>query len=113
MDWALRKYRWWTGPGDNIHEHGQRDSGHGRGDILPLAFLVGGGHWREAYLMDALEGGVFDRCIRGGILGGLHLRGMHWRVMIRYFHGLKSKTKAGRLGFEFYLDRNQRVERDR
>ena len=69
--------------------------------------------WWQAYLMGALEGVVFDMCIIGDILGGLHLRGLHWSVMIRYFHGLKLKTKAGHLGFKFYLDRNQRVERDR
>ena len=57
------------------------------------------------YLISAFEGGVFDGCIRGGILSGLHLRGVHGRVMV--FSWLE--TKAGRLGFEFYLDRNQRV----
>ena len=44
MDRTLRKYRWWTGPVDNIHGHVERDNGHGIDDILLLAFLVGGVH---------------------------------------------------------------------
>ena len=31
--------------------------------------------WWQAYLMGALEGVVFDMCIRGGILCGLYLVG--------------------------------------
>ena len=61
MDRALRRYRRWTGPGDNIHGHGQRDNGHGRGDILPLAFLVGA-IALEASVFDGM-GALFDQCI--------------------------------------------------
>ena len=34
MDWALRKYRWWTGPVDNIHGHVEGDNFHGQGQEI-------------------------------------------------------------------------------